>query len=357
MLEQAESDVLILLDCCCGASSAAEAGNGVTEVIAACGFETWAPGVGQHSFTRTLIDELGYWSNDACQSVAMLHMRVLSSMKHIKPRTWNSIREEQRKTPIYSVLSNEGAPRSIELKPLTQRVPHVVELPTSSTVCPASAAGTLDHPLSGLTQHSLSQVWPDPEFKYPKVLISLALDEDQWLSTGRWAEWLSSVPAVATSAKVEGIYKSDSTLVLLSLPVAIWDMLPEDSAVKFLGFVRSENLMHAMDLASEPSPKRPKKHPVKSTVPKSAMDADPLIDSSKNKGTLPSWRPQLRHELDVKVFVPQDSEPSQSFLASLRAQNFWKCCNCQNINNAALSPERCITCGHRRCIACTGSYN
>ena len=55
------SDVLIILDCCAAASSVAEAGSGITELVAACGFETVAPGVGQHSFTRSLIEELGFW--------------------------------------------------------------------------------------------------------------------------------------------------------------------------------------------------------------------------------------------------------------------------------------------------------
>ena len=35
LLEHAESDVLILLDCCAAASSISETGSGVTEVIAA----------------------------------------------------------------------------------------------------------------------------------------------------------------------------------------------------------------------------------------------------------------------------------------------------------------------------------
>lgn len=87
MLEQAESEVLILLDCCAGVSSTSEAGSGVTEVIAACGFETYAPGVSEHSFTGSLIDELQYWCNDRHRSVAMLHTRVLGSMKHWKPRS------------------------------------------------------------------------------------------------------------------------------------------------------------------------------------------------------------------------------------------------------------------------------
>lgn len=60
MLEEAECDVLILLDCCAAASSGGNHGRGVTEVIAACGFEVFAPGVGEHSFTRSLIDELKY---------------------------------------------------------------------------------------------------------------------------------------------------------------------------------------------------------------------------------------------------------------------------------------------------------
>ena len=44
MLEQAKSDVLLLLDYCQAASTIAASGNGVTEIIAACGFETEAPG-------------------------------------------------------------------------------------------------------------------------------------------------------------------------------------------------------------------------------------------------------------------------------------------------------------------------
>ena len=78
MLEQAKSDVLILLDCCAAASSTASSGSGITEVIAACGFESMAPGVGQHSFTRSLIDELKFLSRGVPFSAALLHNKILS---------------------------------------------------------------------------------------------------------------------------------------------------------------------------------------------------------------------------------------------------------------------------------------
>lgn len=83
MLEEAKSDVLILLDCCAAASSAAGSGSSITEMIAACGFETMAPGVGQHSFTRSLVDELRYLSHGTPFSAALLHNKVLSRQVNI----------------------------------------------------------------------------------------------------------------------------------------------------------------------------------------------------------------------------------------------------------------------------------
>ena len=255
MLEQAESDVLILLDCCAGASSAAEAGNGVTEVIAACGFDTWAPCVSEHSFTRNLIDELHYWCGTP-YSVATLHMRVLAAMKHWKPRFSRTSNEERRKTPIHSLLNCQGQSRSIQLIPLRPQSALIAELPASRFEAPSSESSGSHSGSHGLhdgndldsSQSSNSHVWSDPDFRTPKVLISLSLEEDQELSPNAWAEWLASIPAKIESACVEGVYRSYSTLVLLSVPVATWDMLPESPAVNFIGFVRSDDLLQNVPL-------------------------------------------------------------------------------------------------------------
>lgn len=203
MLEQAESDVLILLDCCAGASSASEAGVGVTEVIAACGLETWAPGVSEHSFTRSLIDELQYWCGNNSNSVAMLHMRILATMKHWKPRSGRISNGERRKTPIHSLLTDQGHSRSIQLISLRLKPAVLAELPASLAERPSSESSS-PHTLSpsvddgmdlNSSQSSTSHVWSDPDFRAPKVLISLNLEEDQWLSPDAWAEWLGNIPA------------------------------------------------------------------------------------------------------------------------------------------------------------------
>ena len=244
MLEQASSDVLILLDCCAAASSTSGAGNGLTELLAACGFETWAPGVGEHSFTRSLIDELKYWSRRRPMSVVKLHSEVLARIKYWKPRYAMAENGERRKTPIYICLANEGKERSIQLYPITHGNP--LTLRTTSPQPHSSNSDGSDNDLmlsAALSSRTSLQSENGVDYQGPKVLISVALEEDQLLHTGAWLEWLESVPAVAKAARIEGVYKSDSTLLLLTLPIETWDMFPADAAVSFIAFVSSCNLI------------------------------------------------------------------------------------------------------------------
>jgi hypothetical protein len=77
----------------------------------------------------------------------------------------------------------------------------------------------------------------------PKVLLSIAFEEDQWLDKEEWLEWLLSIPALTKHAHLEAVFKSDSALLLVTLPVAVWDMLPEELSCSFLGFVYSRNMI------------------------------------------------------------------------------------------------------------------
>ena len=258
-LEQADSDVLILLDCCAAASCTGGSGNGVTEVIAACGFETWAPGVGEHSFTRSLISTLEDWEDrHPPLSGAVLHSEILSRIKYWNPKYDNltqhqrRVAAERRKTPIHITVSNEDNEKSIVLSPI-KLPPELLSEPSTSRVSPygltpeaASVSSTDSAALksSPLSDHDiLKEVCGQPKDHCPTVLITLALEDDQRLATKGWAKWLQSAPGLIKHGHVEGIYKSDSILVLLTLPVAIWDLLPNHPAVKFISFVRSWELM------------------------------------------------------------------------------------------------------------------
>ncbi|KAL9629023.1 MAG: hypothetical protein Q9204_005515 [Flavoplaca sp. TL-2023a] len=252
MLEEAECDVLVLLDCCAAASSGGNHGKGVTELIAACGFEAFAPGVGEHSFTRSLIGELKDLNKryDAI-TTALLHNKVLARIKSWNPRYSTDGSQERRRTPIHIHLSDHKQQRCIKLVPLrlsNASTTLLSSLQTSSSPSSAPSTSTSEDVdmigSEGISQSSLSEVWPDNSFESPKVLISVALQGDQRLSTEDWLEWLKSAPALAKFVSVEGVFRSDSTLVLLTLPIAVWDAMGKDPATTFVAFVRSHNLRH-----------------------------------------------------------------------------------------------------------------
>ncbi|KAL8992322.1 MAG: hypothetical protein Q9169_007189 [Polycauliona sp. 2 TL-2023] len=252
MLEEAECDVLVLLDCCAAGSSGGtqDHGRGVTEVIAACGFEAIAPPVGEHSFTRSLIEELKYLSQryDSISTV-LLHNKVLARIKTSwNPRYASENPQELRRTPIHIYLSEDTKQRCIRLTPLIHLTAIAPEshLHSSSALSAPLTPPSEDVDMIGTertSQSSLGEVWPDREFALPKVLISVALQEDQYLNVEDWSDWVLSVPGLAKYVHIEGVFKSDSTLLLLSLPVALWDMLQNDPAISFLAFVRSRNFV------------------------------------------------------------------------------------------------------------------
>jgi hypothetical protein len=49
--------------------------------------------------------------------------------------------------------------------------------------------------------------------------------------------WLKGVPLLGKWAKIEGVYRSFSTLIILSMPISVWDMLPDHPAGTFIGYV------------------------------------------------------------------------------------------------------------------------
>jgi hypothetical protein len=59
-----------------------------------------------------------------------------------------------------------------------------------------------------------------------------------------WRNWLRrQIPTNVAKINVEGVFEGSSKVVLLRLPVAIWDMLPDRDAYSFVGYVRSSNLI------------------------------------------------------------------------------------------------------------------
>jgi hypothetical protein len=236
LLERSISDVLILLDCCAGAASATfPNGKSTTETISASSWDAIAPDPGRYSFTNALIEVLGEWRLKTF-SAAMLHAEVLARLKHPRPIRINGKRFEARSTPVHFMMTSDHKAPSIEMSRIVPDDPQPPSPPQSSAFLDATHMGR------GPEENGCFR---EPNEDKPHVMISLALEDDQRLDLNAWEQWLSSFPALAKYVTVQGVFKSHSTLLLLSMPVSIWDLLPEDNACSFVAFIRSNNLIKA----------------------------------------------------------------------------------------------------------------
>jgi hypothetical protein len=258
LFEKASSDVLILLDCCSAASSASKGGIGVTETIAACGFVGRAPPPGQYSFTNTLIEVLDDWVAKPSFSAALLHTEILFQLKRKRPEKGRpgSKKMEWCSTPIHFICTSDPKSPSIELsrrevvtadQPNGDSPPYSPRLETNSpaqrTTTYTDAAELHMCDLNALRPNPLTSTTPTGKLSVPHVLMSIALEEDQpELDVEAWRRYLSAFPALVKYAKVQGVYMSHSTLLVLSVPIMIWDMIPGNAACAFIGYVTSNNI-------------------------------------------------------------------------------------------------------------------
>jgi hypothetical protein len=273
LFERSNSDVLVLLDCCAAASSVPRRGQTAIEVIAACGFEGRAPPPGEHSFTTSLIEVLDDWRDAPSFSITMLHSAVLKVlMRRRKEKCSNGQKLEWRSTPVYVRHCTHPRAPGIELCkrvlidttnfPPSRPALQVDDLLARQDGCMTAATyldlmslncTELDERLKISGQKCRTDDSASPEdsasdddrgLKLPHMLVYITLDEDQPLAdTDACRRWVSSFPGLARKVKVEGVYRSYSTVLLLSVPVVIWNMLPENPACQPITYVTSQNLM------------------------------------------------------------------------------------------------------------------
>jgi len=237
------SEVLILLDTCAAASSASSSQFGVMETIAACGFESRAAPPGKFSFTNALIEIMRDWINKPSFSVSILHTEILVQLKHKENmRGREGTKLEWCSSPIYIRYTQDTRSPGIELyrrtSPLAPEA-SPIGLPRLTTYTHATELN-LENPNTKTSPfYCLS---PDRRYKIPRVLISVSLEEDQpQLDPEKCSRWFADIPFPV--ADVE-IFPSCSTLMIMSVPLPIWNMFPDHPACSFIGYVTAPKVQY-----------------------------------------------------------------------------------------------------------------
>jgi len=176
------------------------------------------------------------------------------------------------------------------------------------------------------------------------MLLTQSLLSDREVLTvksRRWATWLATAApwdVMKVDVQIESVFKSHSTLVLVSIPTTGWNLLAERPAYKFIGFIRSQNLVQttvdsrAKSLA-KPTPsdeirsscedqealERPFSNPFRSTTPhanNTTIDAD-----ERPQTRLASRVPRARQSVGLNDVISKSWPPeSDELLIRARQQ-------------------------------------
>jgi len=197
MLNANHADVLHIMDCC----YATEAVDGNAEVLSATSTVDKAGGDPDACFTKTLVEELRRASSNVT-TVVSLHAEMVRNRDATKLYY----------TPVYT--QRQGKP-SITLQKLRPSGPHGNHLQPSIKA---------DGPRILLTAHVADNV------------------RKQDLDTLKgWI--LTQVPTFVTGidVTVEGVWAAESTLMLFSVPIEIWNRIRDHAAWSYVGTVNSTN--------------------------------------------------------------------------------------------------------------------
>lgn len=239
----------------------------MTELLAACAFNSIANGVGPYSFTHALSSQLRKLARMPSFAVGHLYNLIFTEIQNLR------IEDAQRKkAPIHLVLTQDRRlPRSIRIsaKPpsphlnsssvpsISGRTPMVRNAwnnevypapPDAGSSQSSERSNSIFSPDMNDDGSSSSSISELPE--YPRLLFSIRISENikpNELSPELFADWLGTLPLAAKSVRVEAGFASDSTLLMVSMPIALLGYLPDDPAVTMLGTTRSANLIPSVD--------------------------------------------------------------------------------------------------------------
>lgn len=279
---KARSDVLILLDTCAAASSTMRSQYGTMEAIVACGFESRAPPPGEYSFTNTLIEVLDDWIKKRSFSASCLHSEILFQLKLKETKKGREGKKlEWCTTPIHINYTADSKLPGIELCRhnvllAPEQVLHPEEPEKPSTYMDAM---DIDFDDSNTSLSPLSDSTKSGELRTPHVLIKIGLEHNQDpLDMKQCLRWLESVPFLGKWAKIEGVYPSFSTLIILSMPIAVWDMLPDHPACTFIGYITGDGESPS-SVTGEGIAAKAKSRPLKPSVTTGSTDIAVVQDS------------------------------------------------------------------------------
>jgi len=243
LFEDAQSEILLLLDSCAVRDAPMAGSNGAKQAIAAYTPDQVSFELGPRSFTASLADTLQKLST--------------SGRPFSVQRLYDELRQQRQQESAQALarLANGSAKPSLPPE----------RTPAFFTLTPAKGQGIILVPLDP----KLSHLQPSPhptdadgqsarrhdQLLSPEEVLDLSLDEQRVLVCTTFVgdaspdmmffnQWLHNMPPSASKITVEGMFLGPPTMLLISMPHQIWNIVQHDKVCCFLGYISSHNMIH-----------------------------------------------------------------------------------------------------------------
>lgn len=232
--------MLLLLDSGIVQAPAVKGGSSTKQVIAAGTPDHYSREPGARSFTANLTEaflSLGdgrpFTTEHLYQEAARLRQHELLQTLGLTNGIAGKGLPTREKLPLlYAITSGKG--QSLTLCPLTPTPGPQLQSATTDAGSGISRVDNAIHP----------SAVADLTFDEPRVLVCTTFVGEASPDMSSFYHWLHNTPAIGSKIAVEGMFLGPPTMLLISMPVAVWNVVQHDKVCCFLGYVNSHNMTH-----------------------------------------------------------------------------------------------------------------
>lgn len=245
LFEDAQSEILLLIDSCAVRDAALAGSHGAKQAIAAYTPDQSSLEPGPRSFTASLAEALHRLSTGRPFGVQRLYDELVAQRQQEAAQALARLTngaaksvEAPEKSPVFLTLTAAKG-HGIVLVPLDPKGARLQSPPQSAEADTQSLwkGAREDRPVA-------PEEVTDLIFDEARVLVCTTFVGDASSDMAYFNQWLHNMPPIASKITVEGMFLGPPTMLLISMPHAIWNIVQHDKVCCFLGHINSNNMIH-----------------------------------------------------------------------------------------------------------------